>query len=129
MANPNIVSVSSIHGGNAAWDLTTTMSTTLLTVTAEYLIKINYIGATNSHATNASVVTVDINGIGTSITGATIASGNASGFLCNEISVPGDDVLVVLDKPIYLLEGDVLRGGANPATVNLFISYEIINDA
>jgi hypothetical protein len=39
-------------------------------------------------------------------------------------------MLNVIDKPIYLMEADVLKGGANYAsTLALFISYEIINDA
>ena len=33
------------------------------------------------------------------------------------------------DKPIYLMEGDVLEGGADPATADIFISYEVIDDA
>ena len=34
MANPNIVSVATILGGNAGWNLTATLDATLLTVTA-----------------------------------------------------------------------------------------------
>jgi len=33
------------------------------------------------------------------------------------------------DKPIYLMEGDVLEAGANPATADIFISYEVLDDA
>ena len=42
---------------------------------------------------------------------------------------PADDVLVICDKPIYLMEGDVLEGGCSPATADIFISYEVIDDA
>ena len=46
------------------------------------------------------------------------------------MNVPADDSLVLIDKPIYLMEGDVLRGGASAASVlELFASYEVINDA
>jgi len=45
------------------------------------------------------------------------------------MDLPADDTLVVLDKPIYLMEGDVLEAGANPATADIFISYEVIDDA
>jgi hypothetical protein len=37
--------------------------------------------------------------------------------------------LVVIDKPIYLMETDILEAGANPATADIFISYEVIDDA
>ena len=46
------------------------------------------------------------------------------------MNVPADDSLVLIDKPIYLMEADVLRGGASAAsTLELFASYEVINDA
>ena len=47
MANPNIVSVATILGGNAGWNLSNTLTTTLLEVTAEYILKINRIVCTN----------------------------------------------------------------------------------
>ena len=65
-------------------------------------------------------------------TSAGIGSGEdnaATIYLASTINLPADDILVVLDKPIYLMEGDVLEGGANPATADIFISYEVINDA
>ena len=40
MANPNIVSVSSILGGNAGFNLSNTLTATLITVDAEKLVKI-----------------------------------------------------------------------------------------
>ena len=58
MANPNIVSVSSIYAGNAAWALTTTLTTTLLTVAADVIVKINSITATNTHATVVTNLTL-----------------------------------------------------------------------
>ena len=45
------------------------------------------------------------------------------------MNVPADDSLVLIDKPIYLMEADVLEGGASAATADIFISYEVINDA
>ena len=129
MANPNIVSVSSIVGGNAAWALTTTTTTTLLTVAAEMLVKINSIIATNTHATNATALTLDINGLGTGATGVTLTGPATVCKLASTVNIPADDVLVVIDKPIYLMEGDVLRGGASVATCDLLVSYEVINDA
>jgi hypothetical protein len=129
MANPNIVNVTSIVGGNAAWALSTGVTTTLLTVGAEVLVKINSIIATNTHATNATALTLDINGLGTGATGVTLTGPATVCKLASTINIPADDILVVIDKPIYLMENDILRGGASVATCDLLVSYEVINDA
>ena len=47
MANPNIVSVSSIYGGNSSWNLSNTLTSTLLTVAADVIVKVNYIHVAN----------------------------------------------------------------------------------
>ena len=129
MANPNIVGVVSIYAGNAAWALTTGVTTTLLTVAADVIVKVNSIIATNTHATDATALTLDINGIGTTVTGVTGTSLATTAKIASTINIPADDILSVIDKPIYLMEADVLRGGASVATCDLFISYEVINDA
>ena len=130
MANPNIVSVTSIVGGNAAWALTNTITTTLMTVAADVIVKINSLIVTNIHGTNAATVSVEVNGMGSDATGVTVASGLATCRLASTMNVPADDSLVLIDKPIYLMEADVLRGGASAAsTLELFASYEVINDA
>ena len=130
MANPNIVSVTSIYGESIGEALTTTVTTDIMTVAADKLIKINYISVTNTHASTPITVTVSI--IKTGFTSDGIGSGedNAGTFaLCSTVSLPADDVLVVVDKPIYLMTGDVLEGGASAATADIFISYEVIDDA
>ena len=129
MANPNIVNVTTIVGGNAAWALSTGVTTTLLTVSADVLVKINSIIATNTHATNATALTLDINGLGTGATGVTLTGPATVCKLASTVNIPADDILVVIDKPIYLMELDVLRGGASVATCDLLVSYEVINDA
>ena len=131
MANPNIVNVSSIVGGNAAWALTNTLTTTVLTVSAEVIVKINSLIVTNIHGTNAATVSIEINGIGGGATGVTLAANLTSQVrIASTMNVPADDSLVLIDKPIYLMEADVLRGGASAAsTLELFASYEVINDA
>ena len=131
MANPNIVNVSSIVGGNAAWALTNTITTTLMTVSAEMIVKINSLIVTNIHGTNAATVSIEINGIGGGATGVTLAANLTSQVrIASTMNVPADDSLVLIDKPIYLMEADVLRGGASAAsTLELFASYEVINDA
>tara|TARA_Y100001963_G_scaffold52632_1_gene73732 strand:- start:2398 stop:2790 length:393 start_codon:yes stop_codon:yes gene_type:complete len=130
MANPNIVSVTSIYGGNAAWALTNTVTTTLMTVAADVIVKINSIIVTNIHASNAATVSIDVNGMGSGTTGVTVTGPLATCRLANLMNVPQGDSLVLIDKPIYLMEADVLRGGASAASVlELFASYEVINDA
>ena len=131
MANPNIVNVATINGGNAAWALTNTLTTTLLTVSADVIVKINSLIVTNIHGTNAATVSLEINGIGAGATGVTLAANLTSQVrIASTMNVPADDSLVLIDKPIYLMELDVLRGGASASSVlELFASYEVINDA
>ena len=130
MANPNIVSVASIYGESLGEALTTDVTTVIMTVSSGKLLKINYIQVANDHSTIAIDVTVAITKA--DFTSAGVASGDDNAaiiFLASTINCPADDVLVVLDKPIYLMEGDNLEAGANPATGDIFISYEVINDA
>ena len=130
MANPNIVSVTSIYGGNSSWNLTATLTTTLLTVAADVIVKVNSILCANVDGTNDAQLNLYIDGVGTTITGVTGASLATTIYLAKTVNVPADDILVVVDKPIYLMEADVLKGGANAASdLDLFISYEVINDA
>ena len=130
MANPNIVSVTSIVGGNAGWALTNNITTTLLTVAADVIVKINSLIVTNIHGTNAATVSIEINGIGGGAAGVTLAANLTTQVrIASTMNVPADDSLVLIDKPIYLMEADVLRGGASAAsTLELFASYEVIND-
>ena len=43
MANPNIVNVTTIQAGNAGWALGTGLTTVLLTVGADVVVKVNAI--------------------------------------------------------------------------------------
>ena len=130
MANPNIVSVTSIYAGNAGWNLSGTATTTLLTVAADVIVKVNVITCANVDGTNAATLNLYIDGVGTTVTGVTGTSLATLIYLAKTVNVPADDVLSVLDKPIYLMENDILKGGASAASdLDLFISYEVINDA
>jgi|TARA_B110001454_G_C12576035_1_gene374009 hypothetical protein len=130
MANPNIVNVTSIYGGNAGWNLSATLTATLLTVSADVIVKVNAITCANVDGTNAAALNLYIDGVGTTVTGVTGTALATSIYLAKTISVPADDILVVIDKPIYMMEGDILKGGASVAgDLDLYISYEVINDA
>jgi len=130
MANPNIVSVSSIYGESIGEALTTTIGTDIMTVASDKLVKINYISVTNDSATVATAVTVAINKAGFTSDGIGSGEDNAAViWLASTVNLPADDVLVIIDTSIYLMEGDVLEAGANPATADIFISYEVLDDA
>ena len=127
MANPNIVSVATILGGNAGWNLSTGLTTELMSVTAEYVVKVNRIVCTNVHATDAANLNLYVGGMGSGTTGVTVTGGDPTVYLAKVISVPANASLVVSDTPIYLQEGDTLNGVTSAgSTLDLFISYETI---
>ena len=131
MANPNIVSVSTIYGGNYGWALSNTLTATLLTVDAEKLLKINRIVCSNVDGTNAADLNLYVDGMGTAAAnGLTPTGASATTYLAKTISIPADASLVVTDTPIYLMEGDILKGGASATgDLELFITYEVLDDA
>jgi len=130
MANPNIVNVTSIYGESIAQAMTTTLTAVIMTVSSDVVLKVNSITATNTHASNATAFSLSVTKAAFTSAGVADGDDNAGTFsIASTINIPSDDLLVVLDKPFYLMEGDVLKGGADPATCDLFISYEVINDA
>ena len=129
MANPNIVDVATILGGNAGWNLSATLDATLLTVTAEYILKINRIVCANVDGATAFDLNLLVSGMGSGTTGITTTGADSDVYLAKTISVPADSALVVTDTPIYLMEGDILKGGASATgDLDLFISYETLID-
>ena len=129
MANPNIVNVATINGGSLGFHLTTTAATALMTATAEYIIKINSILVANVDGTNAA--TCDVCVVKQNATPLGITNYDISGtfYLAKTVNVPADDILVVLDKPIYLMETDVLQAKASATSdLDIFISYDVIID-
>ena len=129
MAAPNIVNVATIIGESQGFELSTTTNTVLIDVASDKLVKINRISVANIDGTNAADVTVQVDkatrtsaATGSSVSGATFK-------IASTVSVPADAVLVLLDTPIYLEEGDKLEGGASAASdLTLFVSYEVIDD-
>ena len=131
MANPNIVNVTSIVGGNLGWNLSATATDTLMTVDADKIVKVNRITVANVDGTNAADVSLFVDGLTTAgATGITPTGADATVYLAKTVSVPADATLVISDTPIYLMEGDILKGGASDASdLDLFISYEVLDDA
>jgi len=128
MANPNIVNVSVINGGSLGYHLTTTATTALMTVTAGRIIKINSILVANVDGTNAATVDVRIVKLNLTPDGITNFDTSGTFYLAKTVNVPADDILVIIDKPIYLMETDVLQGSASVASdLDLLVSYEVIS--
>ena len=130
MANPNIVSVSSIKGESVGFALSATTTTTLMTVAANKVVKINRITVANVDGTNAADVTLSVTKSNFTPDGVDNFDTSGTFHIAKTVSVPADATLVLLDTPIYLMETDVLKGGASAASdLELFISYESIDDA
>jgi len=130
MANPNLINVSSVLGANAGFNLTDTATATLITVSADKLVKINRISCANVDGTNSADVDIFVDGMGSGSTGVTTTGADATVYLAKTVTVPADTTLVLLDTPIYLMEGDILKGGASAASdLDLFVSFEILDDA
>ena len=130
MANPNLINVSSVLGANAGFNLTNTATATLITVAADKLVKINRITVANVDGTNSATFDLFVDGMGSGSTGVTTTGADATVYLAKTITVPADTTLVLLDTPIYLMEGDVLKGGASAnSDLDMFVSFEILDDA
>ena len=129
MANPNLVNVATINGGNLGFNLSNTLTATLLTVSADVILKINRITVANVDGSSAADVDLFVDGMGNGATGIS-ATGAATVYLAKTVSVPADSTLVLVDSPIYLMEADILKGGASASgDLDLYISYEVLNDA
>tara|TARA_Y100001938_G_C8056732_1_gene414818 strand:+ start:751 stop:1143 length:393 start_codon:yes stop_codon:yes gene_type:complete len=130
MANVNLTNVTSIIGESVGFNLTNTVTTTLLTVSANKLIKINRITCANVDGTNAADLTLYVTKDNFTSAGVTNFDTSGNFYIAKTVSVPADATLVVLDTPIYIMEADVLKGGASAASdLDLFISYEVFDDA
>ena len=119
MAIPNIVSVSSIYGTTVVGVLTTTLTTTLVTAASDKVLKINIFRITNV-TDNDATVTLDVE------------VGGTHKKIANEVTVPANSVVDIVDKnsSFYLMETDLIRGGASAAsTLEYMTSYEILDDA
>ena len=130
MANPNLINVTSVLGANAGFNLTNTATATLITVAADKLVKINRVTVANVDGTNSATFDLFVDGLGSGSTGVTTTGADATVYLAKTVAVPADTSIVVIDTPIYLMEGDILKGGASAASdLDLFVSFEILDDA
>ena len=130
MANVNLVSTTSIYAESVGFNLSNTLTTTLLTVSANKLIKINRITCANVDGSSQADLDLFVTKANFTSAGVTNFDTSGSFYIAKTISVPADSTLIVLDTPIYLMESDVLKGGASASgDLDLFVSYEVIDDA
>ena len=131
MANPNVVQVATISGSSIGSNMTGSPQT-FFTVASGKLVKINSITCANVHTTNAGTLDLfvdkaerDTTAGGSEFTSNITVDGNF--YICKNISVDQGSTLVILETPIYLMEGDALEGEASASgTLDLYISYEVI---
>lgn len=116
MAAPNIKSLTVINGKTVGAALGTSSADILTNAAASgKVLKVNVIHVTNVHASNNVDVTVSFSD----------ASASASYKLANTITVPTKAALAILERPIYLEEGDKITALAGAASsIELVISYE-----
>ena len=116
MANPNIVSVSSIKGESVGYALSNTVTTTLMTVSSDKIVKINRITVANVDGTNAADVTLSATGssdsnvninfapkgtgeivIGTGSANATLTTNGAHDLILDTNSGINSGVITIVD--------------------------------
>jgi hypothetical protein len=101
-----------------------------MTVASDKVVKVNRITCANVDGTNAADLTLSVTKSNFTPDGVDNFDTSGTFHLAKTVSVPADATLVILDTPIYLMEGDVLKGGAGAASdLELFVSYESIDDA
>lgn len=118
MTAPNIVSVATITGKTAVSLLPSTTTTTIVTNSSGSgkVLKVNAMYVGNINASTAYDITVSIN-----------RSSVAYRFLCN-VSIPAKATLDVINKSIYLEEGDLLQiFSTSSLQLEVVCSYEEIS--
>jgi hypothetical protein len=125
MAAPNIVGVTTITGKTAAFSLSDTSATTILSnaASSNYVYKVNSIIVANDDGTNSADITVTYNDAA--------AGGGTAYHLAKTVAVAADTTLVVLDKAssIYLEEDTSLVATASAGgDLDVIVSYEEIID-
>ena len=128
MAQPNIVNVASIYGQSVGATLTTSF-VAFITVTAEYVVKVNSITVANIDGTNAATCDVKLVKPDQDPIGITDYDISDTIYLAVTMNVPADDVLVIVDTPFYMMAGDALSALASAnSDLDILISFEAIID-
>ena len=117
MANPNIVSVTSIKGRTNVQQIGTSAATIVANgASSNAVYKVNALYISNVDGTNDATVNVEV-----------LRSGTAY-YIAKTVNVPADTTLDVISKSIYLEEGDSLRLAASAASdLEAVCSFEEIS--
>lgn len=117
MAAPNLLTSVTVTGKTAVANVTTVNTSFLTNATSSGKVyKVNLLMVSNVHGTNSGDISIELNRSATSY------------YVAKTIAVPADASLDLLNKSIYLEEGDDLKclASAN-STLNLVCSYEEIS--
>lgn len=116
MSAPNIVGVTTIASKSSGAVLATSSADILVNAAnSGKVLKVNLITAANVHATNNIDVTLAFYD----------ASVGVSYRIAGAITVPFKSTLTILDKSLYLEEGDKITGLTNSAnSAEVIVSYE-----
>ena len=117
MANPNLLTLTTVAGGTAVQVVTTT-ATAIVTNSAASgkIIRVKALYISNVDGTIAADINVDIYRSSTAY------------HLAKTVSVPADSTVDIISKDVYLLEGDSLRLTASvDGDLEAVCSYEEIS--
>ncbi len=117
MAAPNIVNVATITGKTAVQAIGTSPSAIVTnSASSNKVFKVNALYVSNVDGTNNATVNIDLYRSSTAY------------HIAKTITVPADATIDVLNKPVYLEEGDALRLTASAASdLEGVCSYEEIS--
>ena len=123
MANPNILTATSVLGKRQNNGPVATSIANLLTCPSSKVYRVLSIRATNIDNSNANTLSL---AVGT----GTVALGNATTFL-HQKSIAASTSVQILEDPIYLLEGEsiaaVVGTGVGGGNINIMFGYEEIS--
>ena len=128
MANPNIVSVSSIYG-NTTLNAVTTAGVVVAdnagSATTNKLFKVNLLSISNVDGVNDANVSVQV------LSNVNAGSGKTM-HLVKTVTVPADSTLIVIDKntSMYLMQDMQIKViGSTAGDLEAICSYDVIDDA
>ena len=102
MAAVNLASVTTMTGYLLTGDLTTTGATDLLTVASSDAYKIEAIFLCNNDTANTCTATLELS-----------ADGSNFNFLAKSLVIPPATTISIIDRPIFLVETQKIRGSAS----------------
>ncbi len=102
MAAVNLASVTTMTAYLKTGDLTTTGATDLLTVASSDAYKIEAIFLCNNDTSNSCTATLELS-----------ADGSNFNFLAKSLVIPPATTISIIDRPIFLVETQKIRGSAS----------------